>query len=135
MADTPINISATICKIDQSLGLVFGFAMVCKIDDEDHFDKQGHHIPEETMLRVMAKAVDRGPIIAKDMHSGEQIGTYVFAFPLTTEIAKSLDITIKQSGAIVAMKPDSTEILEKFVTGERTGFSIGGTKAVFEDVE
>lgn len=135
MPDSGISVTSRVCKVDDELGLVFGFAMVCKIDDEAHFDLQGHHIPENTMLRVLTKFMSSGNVIAKDMHSGEQIGTYVFAFPLTTDIAKSLGITVEQTGAIVALKPDSPEMLEKFKTGERTGFSIGGTNAVFEDAE
>lgn len=123
-----------ILKVDDELGLVFGYAMVCKIDGEPHFDLQGHHIPEDTMTRVLAKFM-QGDVVAKDMHTGEQIGTYVFAFPMTTEIAKSLDIQVKQTGALVAMKPDSADMIAKFKSGERTGFSIGGINPVFEDVE
>lgn len=129
-----VNIRGDVCKVDESLGLVFGYAMVCKIEGEDHFDSQGDHIPEDTMLRVLAKFMSGDNIVAKEMHSGEQIGTYLFAFPMTTEIAKSLDIQVKQTGAIIAMKPDNASTLAKFVSGEFTGFSIGGINAVFEEV-
>ena len=108
--------------------------MVCKIDGERHFDTQGDHIPEDTMLRVLAKFMGSDKVVAKEMHTGEQVGTYLFAFPMTTEIAKSLGITVKQTGALVAMKPDNPETLAKFVSGEFTGFSIGGSNAVYEEV-
>lgn len=127
------ELTSSVCKVDESLGLVFGYAMVCKIDGENHFDLQGHHIPEDTMLRVMTKFMEQGAI-AKEMHTGEAIGKYVFAFPMTTEIAKSLNIEVKQTGALVAMKPDSESTLKKFRDGEFTGFSIGGIEPVFEDV-
>ena len=130
----PVTVQSNVCKVDESLGLVFGYGMVCKIDGEEHFDTQGHHIPEDTMLRVLAKFMAGDNVVAKEMHSGEQVGTYLFAFPMTTEIAKSLDITVKQTGALIAMKPDNAETLAKFVSGEFTGFSIGGSEAVFEDV-
>lgn len=122
-----------IMKVDESLGLVFGYAMVCKIDGEEHYDLQGHHIPEDTMLRTLTKFMETGAI-AKEMHSGDKVGKYVFAFPMTSEIAKSLDIQVKQTGALVAMKPDNPDTLVKFKSGEFTGFSIGGTSPVFEDV-
>lgn len=135
MADKEFSITTDICKVDDSLGLVFGYAMVCKIDGEDHFDLQGDHIPETTMLKTLTAFMESGNTMAKEMHSGEQVGKYLFAFPLTSEIAKALDIEAKQTGAIVAMKPDNASTLNKFKTGEFTGFSIGGVKPVYEDVE
>lgn len=134
MSDSKFTFETSVCKVDSSLGLVFGYALVCKIAGEDHFDTQGHHIPESTMLKVLAKFMAQDNVIAKDMHTGEQVGTYVFAFPLTTDIAKSLGITAEQTGALVAMKPESPELLAKFASGERLGFSIGGINPVFEEV-
>jgi cation transport regulator ChaB len=131
---TKIVSTSEVCKVDESLGLVFGYAMVSKIDGEPHFDLQGHHIPEATVVRVLAKFMEDGAI-AKEMHSGEPVGKYVFAFPLTTDIADSLDILPMQTGAIVAMKPDNPDILKKFANGEYTGFSIGGINPVFEDYD
>lgn len=128
-----ITITSDICKVDESLGLVFGYAMVCKIDGVDHFDLQEHHIPEATMLKVMTKFMANGSV-AKEMHTGEAIGKVLFAFPMTTEIAKSLNIVVKQTGALIAMQPDNPTTLAKFASGEFTGFSIGGSNAVFEDV-
>jgi hypothetical protein len=54
---------------------------------------------------------------------------------MTDEIADSLNIAVEKTGALVAMKPDNPETLAKFVSGEYTGFSIGGTNAVFEEVD
>ena len=126
--------TSNIAKVDESLGLVFGYAMVCKIDGEDHFDLHGHHIPEQTMLKTLTKFMETNPD-AKEMHTGESVGKFVFAFPMTTEIAKSLDIEVKQTGALVAMKPDNQETLQKFASGEFTGFSICGINPVFEEVD
>lgn len=127
-----IEATAEILKVDEQLGLVFGYAMVCKINGQDHYDTQGHHIPEDVMLKSMTKFMEAGAI-AKEMHSGEQVGKYLFAFPMTTEIAKALDITVKQTGALIAMKPSNPETLRKFSDGTFTGFSIGG-HGVLEDV-
>lgn len=121
------------CKVNDELGLIFGYAMVCKVDGEDYFDLQGDHIPEDTMLKSLAEFMESSRE-AKDMHSGDPIGTYIFAFPLTEEIMDSMGIVAEKSGAIVAMKPKSKEVIEQFKRGERTGFSIGGTDLVYEYV-
>lgn len=117
--------TSSIAKADETLGLVFGYAMVSKIDGKPHFDLHGHHIPDETIVKSLFKFASKP--VAKEMHSGEAIGEFVFLFPLTEDIAKSLDIQAKQYGALVAMKPYSNDIVQKFVSGEYTGFSIGGT--------
>jgi hypothetical protein len=68
------------------------------------------------------------------MHKGDPIGTMVFAFPLTTDIAKAFDITTPRTGLMIGMKP-SAEVLAKFKSGEYTGFSIGGKRVEEEVVE
>ena len=71
--------------------------------------------------------------VAKDMHiAGEEgvlPGSVVFAFPLTEEIAKAFDIKTNKTGLLVGMKPGDETILQKFRSGEYTGFSIGGFAA------
>jgi len=121
----PLQTSA-ILKVDESLGLVFGFAIICKEEGEDHFDHQADHIPESVMLKGSLDFAKSGRV-AKEMHEGDQIGDITFMFPLTTEIASSLDIVTKRTGLLIAMQPESTEVLQKFASGEYTGFSIGGT--------
>lgn len=131
--------TAKIAKVDTALGLVFGFAIVCKEAGEDHFDLQGHHIPEDVMLEAATDfaASDR---VAKDMHSGEQTGQVLFMFPLTTDIAKAFGVETDKTGLMIAMKPSSAATLAKFSPGpngeapEFTGFSIGG-KGKLELVE
>lgn len=127
---------ATICKVDESLGLVFGWAMVCKEGGEDYFDLQGDHIPEDAMLAASTDFMLNSRM-AKDMHleDGELPGSVVFAFPMTTEVAKSFGIETDKTGLLVAMKPESDEIFEKFKSGEYTGFSIGGYHINREEVE
>lgn len=131
---TTFEITSKVSKVDNSLGLVFGYAMVCKINGEDHYDLQGDHIPEDTMLKVSKEFSERGAV-AKEMHQGDKVGTFTFLFPMTTEIAKSLNIQVEQTGLLVAMCPDNPETLAKFASGEFTGFSIGGLFPSYEDVE
>jgi hypothetical protein len=125
---------ADVAKVDAELGLVFGWAIVCKVDAEPFFDSQGDHIPEESMLLAASDFMEHSRV-AKEMHDGEQVGDFVFAFPLTSEVAKAMDITTKYTGLMVAMKPSSPAVLEKFRDGTYTGFSIGGSRVKDEDVD
>lgn len=69
-----------------------------------------------------------------EMHQSRDSGPVVFAFPLTEEIAKIFDIETPRTGLLVAVRP-SPEVLEKFRSGEYTGFSIGGRRLEDEDVD
>lgn len=115
--------SAKVCKVDSSLGLVFGWALICKDAGQDYFDLQGHNATEDGMLSAASDFMQNSRA-GKSMHDTAD-GEFVFAFPLTTEIAKAFGITTQRTGLMVAMKP-APETLAKFVSGEYTGFSIGG---------
>lgn len=122
-----------VAKVDEKLGLVIGFGIVCREDGVDYFDTQGDNIPEDSMLEASMDFMQKSRA-AHDMHDGQSMGQVVFAFPLTTEIAEALDITTKRTGLLIGMKP-SAEVLEKFRSGEYTGFSIGGRRIEEEVVE
>lgn len=126
--------TSAILKVDEALGLVFGFAIVCKQDGEPYFDVQDDHIPEDAMLAAATDFMLHSRV-AKEMHEGDPAGDIVFAFPLTTDIAKALGIETKTTGLLIAMKPASDEMLRKFRDGELTGFSIGGVRITDEEVE
>ncbi len=120
-----------VCKVDHKLGLVFGWGIVCKIDGEEYFDFQGDHIPEDAMVKATSDFMVNSRI-AKEMHVGDAKGQIVHSFPLSADIAKAMGITTRQTGWMVAMKPDNPDILWKFANGDYTGFSIGGDR--IEDV-
>lgn len=111
--------------VDQGLGLVFGWAIVCKDETgADYYDVQKNHIPEKAMVEATTDFM-KSNREAGEMHSRMAAGTVVHSFPLTGEIAKAMGITTKKTGWMVAMAPDPT-MLSKFASGEYTGFSIGG---------
>lgn len=114
-----------VVKVDDSLDILFGFALICRVDDEDYYDTHGDHIPEEVMLKASAQFMYSARV-SLEMHDGEQKGTVVFAFPLTQEIAKSLNITTSKTGLIIGVKINDKDVLAKVKSGEYTGFSIGG---------
>lgn len=119
--------------VSPQLGLVFGWAMICKVDGKDFWDVQDNHIPEQSMLEALTDFAENSRV-AKEMHAGEAQAQYLFMFPLTTDIAKALGITTSKTGAIVAYKPPP-HVLAKFLSGEYTGFSIGGHHEILEPAE
>lgn len=130
---------AAVCKVNDELGLVFGYAIICKVGGEDFFDAQDDHIPEDAMLEAASDFMQKSRI-AGDMHAkGEdkkviQKGTVVFAWPMTTEIAAAMDISVEKTGLMIAIRPNDPDILAKFRDGTYTGFSIGGKRILDEDV-
>lgn len=127
-----LTIETTIAKVDTSLGLVFGWAIISTENGVQYFDKQEDHIPDESMLAAAADFM-QSDRVHKEMHAGGAKGQIVFAWPMTAEIAKAFGITTPKTGLMVAAKPDAAT-LAKFVSGELTGFSIGGTRVVDEVV-
>jgi hypothetical protein len=128
---------AKVQEVDEALGLVMGFAIVCNKDGEPYFDLQGDHIPEDAMLKAamdfMLHARTAGDMHTKDDGEIEKRGIVVFAWPLTADIAKAFDIETTQTGLMIAMRPDP-DMLAKFKSGEYQGFSIGGVRLEDEEV-
>lgn len=127
------NFECKVAKVDNSLGLVFGYAIVCMKNGERYFDLQDEHVPEGVMLEMAADFM-KNSREARAMHGEDAIGEVVFAFPLTTEVAKALDIEAEQTGLLIGMAPNA-ESLKKFDDGEFTGFSIGGYAFYQDDGE
>lgn len=123
---------AKVENIDKVHGLVFGWGIICKENGVDYFDVQEDHIPEDAMLDA-ASDFAKNARPGKDMHSGEEVGQHVFLFPLTTDIAKALGITTEKTGLLLGFKPPP-DMLAKFISGEYTGFSIGGERVKDEEV-
>ncbi len=126
--------SAEVVKVDEVLGLVMGFAIVCEEEGEPYFDVQGDHIPEDSMLKAALDFMENSRTV-KEMHVGASKGTVVFAWPMTTDIAKAFGIVTNRTGLMVALRPSDDAMLEKFRDGTYTGFSIGGKRIVDEEVE
>lgn len=130
----PFETHAEFIKVDKSLGLVLGYAIVCKVDGEDYYDTQRDHIPEDAMLEAATEFMC-GERVAGDMHVKAEGGNIVFAWPMTTDIAKAFGLNVKKTGLLIAMKPKNKETLEKFANGDYTGFSIGGRRVEDEEIE
>jgi hypothetical protein len=122
-----------IAKVDDSLGLVFGWGIICTENGEPYFDLQGDHIPVDAMLKsttdfmLHSRATD-------EMHDNVAKGVTVHSFPMTTDIADSYGMTTEREGWMIAVDPGE-EILAKFRSGEYTGFSIGGVRVTDRPVD
>ena len=125
--------SVEMAKYDESLGLLFGHAIICKKNGEPYFDRQGDHIPEDAMLEASLDFM-RHSRIADEMHKVDEKGTVVFAMPVTDEVADAFGWQVDMTGLAIAMYPDE-DMLAKFRKGELTAFSIGGVYLDVEEVE
>jgi len=109
MNNNDFEITSEVLKVDDSLGVVLGWAIICKVNGEDYYDLQNDHITEDAMLEASLDFMINKRV-ARDMHiqgdEGLLPGSIPFAFPMTTEIAKSFGITTERTGLMIAMKPD-----------------------------
>jgi len=134
------ELEAQVIKVDEELGLVFGWAVICAIDDEPYYDVQKDHVPEDDLIEPSMDFMLNSRVQG-DMHArteeGEVVdkGTVVFCFPMTREVAKAFGIQTRVTGLMIAIKPDTPEILQKFKDGDYTGFSIGGSRDTRYDEE
>lgn len=136
---------AKVQSVDIEHGIVLGWAITCKVNGEDYYDlnidkhEDGtweivpEHIPESTMFKCAAQFMESPDRPGNDMHQGPDMGQYLFMMPMTDEIAKAFGMTTRVSGLMVGYKPPP-HLLEKYVSGEYTGFSIEGVKLAFEDI-
>ena len=100
---------------------------MCKEDEKDYFDSQGDNI-NETEMRKAATGFMINSREAREMHGKVCKGKVIHSLPFTTELAESLGMDeIPRTGWIVGIKPESDEVLQKYKSGEYTGFSIGGS--------
>jgi hypothetical protein len=124
---------AKVLDVQEELGLVLGWGIVCTENGEPYFDLQKDHIPEHAMLKAATDFMQSSRA-AKEMHCRSNAGEVIFAFPMTAEIQKAFDITCPKTGLMIILKPDET-MLGKFKSGELTGFSIGGVRGKDKVVE
>ena len=123
-----------VTKVDDELGLVLGWGIICKEGGEEYFDLQGDSSTDKALLEASLDFMENSRV-AKEMHRGSQRGSIVFAWPMTTEIAKAFGFdTGGTTGLMIGMRPDA-EMFAKFKSGELTGFSMRGTCLESETVE
>lgn len=113
-----------VAGVNEELGLVFGWGIVCKEAGVPYVDTQGNIITEKAMVEATTDFM-KGDRMAGHQHTRMDAGSVVHSFPLSDDIAKAMGITCSKTGWMVACAPDP-EMLKAFKAGKLTGFSIGG---------
>lgn len=118
-------------KFDAKQRIVFGFAVVSKVNGEDYYDSQNHHITEAAVMKAAERFADsarRG----EEQHSGKQIGDLPLVMPVTTETAQALGMSTERTGLLVGFRVRDDEAWAKFEKGAFGGLSIRGYFTDFE---
>lgn len=127
--ESKIQTYCQVSKVDTSLGIVFGFGIVCKVNGEKYYDLQGDHISEEEMCKAVVRFMERGAP-ADIQHDGQKIGQVFLSMPITSDMTSLGDL--KKTGWYVGWRPADKSVVKRFQPGpngeppELTGFSIGG---------
>lgn len=121
--------SMKVTKVDESLGLIIGYGIVCQRKNadgvwEDYYDLQGDHIPFHVAAKAVADFMANSRVV-KEQHDGSQRGETVFAIAVDESIAKALGWTIEQTGVVIGVSVDD-DLIAKYKSGERTEYSLGG---------
>lgn len=134
MSGAPISkrLDVEVAKVDDRLGLIIGYAIVCKVDGEEYVDLQGDVVPEEVALKAALDFM-LTKREARDGHGAERAGDVVFAFPLISDVADALQISTRKTGLIVGIKPSDPALLDKCRSGAYSGLSIGGYVRGYDD--
>lgn len=126
------EIRSEILKVDDELGIVFGWGIVCELDGEPYFDTQDDYISESEMLAASADFMVKSREMDAN-HQRVQTGDVVFAMPMTKDVAAAYNMELPRnndgqtvSGFMLAVKPHDDAELAKFKDGTYTGFSLEG---------
>jgi hypothetical protein len=134
-----------VLKTDAKLGLVFGFAIVCKVKnadgvfeeyydsgsyDEDRDQVYADHITEEAMIEAATEFMKSQRVVTEDHERDEndapvKKGMVVHSMPLTESLVTELGMDIDKTGWLVAIEP-TTAMFKRYECGELNQFSIGG---------
>lgn len=120
--------------VEKARRMVYGYAMVCKVDGQPYDDTQDDRITETEMIDAALDFAKNSQGAVNDMHDGgPDQGTSYFVFPMTEAIAKSLDMTWTEGakankhgpGMLVGaqLSPEAFALVEK---GARAMWSVEG---------
>jgi hypothetical protein len=134
-----------VLKTDAKLGLVFGFAIVCKVKNADgefepYYDTGSYdeeldqvfadHITEEAMMEAATAFMKSQRVVTEDHERDEndvpvKKGQVVHSMTLTEALVTELGMDIDKTGWLIAIEP-TTEMFKRYESGELNQFSIGG---------
>ena len=118
------QLQSEIVKLDETHGVVLGWALISKIDGAEYVDLQGDHVTEKAAFAAAVDFAENSGEL-RVMHGKEAIGKVLFVWPATTDVLKAFGFQSRMSGLLVGVKPSSA-VLARYRSGELKGFSIGG---------
>lgn len=110
--------------------VIFGWAIVCTVDGEEHYDCENTHIPEAEMFQAAIDFYSKRRV-GKHNHEGKLAGTVDYSLALTNEVAAIYGVKSKMTGWMIGWRPLNSAVIDEFDRGTLRGFSIGG-EAQFE---
>lgn len=132
--------------VDEEHGLVVGWGIVSTVNGQDYYDlnvdqagvHKGKKVPENithgAVIKALIGAAEVGVLPGNEMHDGPDTGVFVGLFYMDDDIAKSMGMTTEKTGLMVQYHP-TPDVLEKFKTGEFTGFSMEGLRLDYEEFD
>ena len=131
--DNVFKADISVTDVNESLGIVFGWGMITDVNNEPYYDTDNLHINSNLMVKATSGFMEKSRT-SNDSHTDSDIGVVIHSFPLSKEIATSMGVTSNINGWMVGVKPNK-DILQKFVSGEYTGFSIEGEGIIKDEEE
>lgn len=127
-AGETVDATFRVVKVDEKLGLVFGWALATSLDGgaTPHVDLQDDAIVGDDELIKIAAEFMESSAASDVMHDDNPDGKVVFCMPLTKDVSTALGVTSKVHGLAIAMRPSPTTF-KRFLLKELNAFSIAGT--------
>ena len=119
------EVTAEICKTDDSLRTVWGWASIANEGGQPVIDLQGDIISAHELVKAAHEFMENSRD-AGEMHRKFGIGTVVESMVLTSELQKSLGIDLGREGWLIGMKVHDDDVWAKVKSGDYAAFSIGG---------
>jgi hypothetical protein len=121
------SLTATVAKVDEALGVVFGYAVASTVDGgkSPHIDLQGDAVVGGDVLIKVALGFAEAGAQSDVMHDCIKDGWIPFLMPLNAETKKAFKLAGDVEGIAIGMKP-SAETFKRFQSGELAAFSIYG---------
>lgn len=120
------KLTARVSKVDQELGVIYGWASIVVEDGKYVVDRQGDVIPEIELVKAahnfMLTSRSGGLMHEEDLRTGDIVESMV----LTRDVQKALGVDLKRSGWWIGYKPHDPEVLKAAKDGKLPAFSIGG---------
>jgi hypothetical protein len=113
--------------MNRELGIVFGYAFICNVNGEPHYNSKGGHFPEDVMLKASIKLMEQEyrPVYIEHDSWAAPCGRILFAFPLTQELGNTFGMPVDKTGLIVGIKLNDVAVFSDVKMEALPGFSVG----------